>query len=609
MNPSSLHIKHTIVRRRCAAFLFTTLLLAITGIFCESAHAAVKEAWVRTNGPGGNFISAAMTLNRDSNVYVTGTSADDFLTIKYSASGVQLWAEKYGDSLLDSAGAIAVDTEGNLWVVGVSSTNRVEGNITIIKYRSDGSRLWARRSNELINDSPYGIAGNASERIKMEVDPMGNAYVVANAGPSGEYLITKFSADGNEVWIRRYAAPPGYFGSVRGIALDATGNIVVAGSANAANGVSKFITFKYDPAGNFQWAAVDDWEGTSNFVTDMVVDPVGNVYLTGASWLGKHRFLTVKYSPDGETLWVAARPPANGRSAIARDLAVDAEGNVIVTGDENWEWNEDEDIYEVLTVKYDAAGNEVWSARSAVNNRRIAQALALDTEGNIYVGACDRCDSARRMLLLKYTPMGSQLWEMFVPSLTLRGLEVDGGGSLFVIDHSYGGIGGSVRKYVQTPLPSQPVALVEPSRAQVVQGSNVTFSAVVSGPGPFTYQWKRFGFRLPGQTWSTLSITNAQLAQQGDYTVIVSNEVGFTISPEARLFIGNPVALSAQRQGNALFLSWPTNAVEFSLQSTADLIPPATWVDVTNPPALLGAHWAVTNNFSGNAKFYRLRRQ
>ena len=298
---------------------FSCVVLFVGLISLLSASGQVHLEWVRTYGPSSNFIPVAMTLDRQSNVWVTGTLADDFMTIKYSPTGTKLWEDRYGDSLLDSAGAIATDTEGNIWVTGVSSTNRVDGNITMLKYGSDGSRHWARRFNELINDSPYGIAGNASERVRLAVDSMGSAYLVANAGPGGDYLITKVSPDGHEVWIRRYAAPPGHFGSVSSIALDAAENVVVAGSATAGGGVSKFITVKYDPAGNFQWAAVDDWEGTSNFVAAMAVDPAGNVYLTGASLRGKHRFLTVKYSPAGETLWVAARPPANGRGAVARD--------------------------------------------------------------------------------------------------------------------------------------------------------------------------------------------------------------------------------------------------------------------------------------------------
>jgi alpha-tubulin suppressor-like RCC1 family protein len=66
--------------------------------------------------------------------------------------------------------------------------------------------------------------------------------------------------------------------------------------------------------------------------------------------------------------------------------------------------------------------------------------------------------------------------------------------------------------------------------------------------------------------------------------------------------------LNARPSGNGLILSWSTNAVGFTLQSTLDLVPPVTWVDVTNAPAIIGAQWVVTNTFSGSAQFYRLRK-
>jgi uncharacterized repeat protein (TIGR03803 family) len=65
--------------------------------------------------------------------------------------------------------------------------------------------------------------------------------------------------------------------------------------------------------------------------------------------------------------------------------------------------------------------------------------------------------------------------------------------------------------------------------------------------------------------------------------------------------------LHVAKSGNQIVLSWSTNAVGFTLQSALSLTWPANWVEVTNAPALFGGQWAVTNTFSGDAKFYRLR--
>ena len=67
-------------------------------------------------------------------------------------------------------------------------------------------------------------------------------------------------------------------------------------------------------------------------------------------------------------------------------------------------------------------------------------------------------------------------------------------------------------------------------------------------------------------------------------------------------------SLKAKPNGNELILSWPTNAVGFTLQSTLDLTPPVTWIDSTSVPTVIGAHFTLTNSTSGGARFYRLRK-
>ena len=66
--------------------------------------------------------------------------------------------------------------------------------------------------------------------------------------------------------------------------------------------------------------------------------------------------------------------------------------------------------------------------------------------------------------------------------------------------------------------------------------------------------------------------------------------------------------LSARPNGNELILFWPTNAVGFTLQSTLDLVPPVTWIDSTSVPAVIAAHFTLTNTPTGGPRFYRLRK-
>jgi alpha-tubulin suppressor-like RCC1 family protein len=68
------------------------------------------------------------------------------------------------------------------------------------------------------------------------------------------------------------------------------------------------------------------------------------------------------------------------------------------------------------------------------------------------------------------------------------------------------------------------------------------------------------------------------------------------------------VSLSLRPSTGSLVLSWPTNAVGFTLQSAPDPTPGSSWSDVTNPPVVVDGRFTVTNTMSGPARFFRLRK-
>jgi hypothetical protein len=61
------------------------------------------------------------------------------------------------------------------------------------------------------------------------------------------------------------------------------------------------------------------------------------------------------------------------------------------------------------------------------------------------------------------------------------------------------------------------------SQLEVVFGSTINFSVSAIGSPPLRYQWRHNGINLPGQTNSTLVITNVQLIDGGAYSVTVGN--------------------------------------------------------------------------------------
>ena len=84
-----------------------------------------------------------------------------------------------------------------------------------------------------------------------------------------------------------------------------------------------------------------------------------------------------------------------------------------------------------------------------------------------------------------------------------------------------------------------PIILAQPGSQTNTAGDTVTFSVRVGGPTPFGYQWRFNVTNLPGATASSLTLANVQAAQQGTYSVLITNPVGSTLSSNAYLIV-NP---------------------------------------------------------------------
>ena len=104
------------------------------------------------------------------------------------------------------------------------------------------------------------------------------------------------------------------------------------------------------------------------------------------------------------------------------------------------------------------------------------------------------------------------------------------------------------RVFVRAGPPQAPAIASVPGNATASFGDTVTFSASATGyPAP-TCQWRKNGVNLvnggniSGVTSTTLSITNAQVADAGDYTFVATNAVGSATSNAAALTVNKASA-------------------------------------------------------------------
>jgi CSLREA domain-containing protein len=68
----------------------------------------------------------------------------------------------------------------------------------------------------------------------------------------------------------------------------------------------------------------------------------------------------------------------------------------------------------------------------------------------------------------------------------------------------------------------------------------------------------------------------------------------------------NPPVLNIVKSLSNVALSWSTNEAGFTLESAAQLVPPATWTPVPVAPTIFGSQYTVTTNTVAGKQFYRL---
>jgi hypothetical protein len=137
----------------------------------------------RYNGPANrNDRTSGIAVDRNGNVFVTGSSVTvrdfisdppDYATIKYSNSGVPLWTNRYDGpaGAVDYPNAIAVDSNGNIFVTGVSgndTTSSRNTDYTTIAYSNSGEPLWENR---------YTGPDNGGSAQAIAVGPLGSVFI------------------------------------------------------------------------------------------------------------------------------------------------------------------------------------------------------------------------------------------------------------------------------------------------------------------------------------------------------------------------------------------------------------------------------------------------
>jgi hypothetical protein len=87
------------------------------------------------------------------------------------------------------------------------------------------------------------------------------------------------------------------------------------------------------------------------------------------------------------------------------------------------------------------------------------------------------------------------------------------------------------------PPASAPTIYSQPANQTVTVGQNASFSVYASGTLPLKYQWSFDGTNIADATNATLTLSDVQFTNTGNYAVLVSNLIGSILSSNAELVV------------------------------------------------------------------------
>jgi len=339
--------------------------------------------------PGSDF-ARGMTLDRDGNIYVIGSSYQgwtgpdsqpplhafcderDFFLLKLDRDGVYQWHTFYGSCEGSRAFSIAAGQDGNLFITGSSGPwtgpdgqaplhdTNISSALFVLNLTHDGAYVWhTYYGDDISNDG-----------TDIQVDEHGNVVVVGRSelgwtGPEGQEPLNDHS---------------GYY---------------------------DLVVLKLGKDGAYQWHT---FFGSSDYDSGnaLALDRDGNIYVTGSSsvgWVGpdgqepRHQLkeipsFTMRISGNGDYVWHTFY----GGSAIA----LGRDGDLYIAGDSHSDWNGPasqaplvnltQGSWDIHVIKLSDDGAYQWhtfygcSVDFSGGSDDYGGSIALDDRGGMYIG-------------------------------------------------------------------------------------------------------------------------------------------------------------------------------------------------------------------------------
>jgi uncharacterized delta-60 repeat protein len=286
--------------------------------------------------------------------------------------------------------------------------------------------------------------------------PDGSIYLAGSTASFGagdeDIFLVKFAADGSLVWQRTFGTgevepnlAADEFASA--VAVGPDGSVYVAGTSTDSHA----LLVKFSPDGNLIWQ--ETWGGTNTeFANGVAVADDGSVYLAGFTTsfgVGFDNAFLVKFAPDGSLIW--QRTWGGSNSEFGNAVAVASDGSIYVAGDGNSFLGND-----AFLVKFAPDGTLIWQRDwngGGTQNESGGQGVAIGADGSVYLTGRTRISGVgQNTFLAKFATDGNLVWDTTWGDNVdaALGIAVGPDGSIFVTGNTGFGSGGGDLFVVQS---------------------------------------------------------------------------------------------------------------------------------------------------------------
>ena len=331
-------------------------LLALLAVGSNYGSNGIEDTtnWDKRINNGSNDIASMVRIDGSGNVYVVGqgsnlingTSNLDWWIKKFSGNGVEdttNWDKKFNGGNAtgpDQARAVAIDSSGNVYVVGngrelvTAGTSSTDWWIKKINSNGVEDLTWDKKFNG-------GLATGPDDLFAVVVDSTGSVYVAGSA----DIWIKKFNSSGTEDtvnWDKKFDGNTAA-DALYSLALDSSGNVYVVGSGTnlvGATGLDWWIK-KFSSAGveDLTWnKKISSAGNAADEAKYVAIDPVGNVFVVGygtnlVSGTSSFDMWIKKFSSSGvEDMSWDKKIDGNGSADQAFGCTVDNLGQLYLAG-------------------------------------------------------------------------------------------------------------------------------------------------------------------------------------------------------------------------------------------------------------------------------------